>query len=71
MYNNLNINEFGCTLYRIANCLSFDYTTTSNGKDIYIYIYIYICFKCYIECDALTFVEYCFSITNLYESTFV
>jgi hypothetical protein len=20
--------------------------------------YIYICFKCYIECDALTFVEY-------------
>ncbi len=22
MYNNLNINEFGCTFYGIANCLS-------------------------------------------------
>jgi hypothetical protein len=35
-----------------ANCLSSDYRTTSNGKKIY------ICLKCYIECDALTYVEY-------------
>jgi hypothetical protein len=52
MYNNLNTNEFGCTPCGIANCLSSDYTTTSNGKEIY------ICLKCYIECDAPTYVEY-------------
>jgi hypothetical protein len=33
---------------------------------------IYICFKCYIEHDAPTYVNICcFSITNLYENTFV
>jgi hypothetical protein len=37
MYNNININEFGCTLYDIVNCLLFDYTTISNGKDIYMF----------------------------------
>jgi len=42
MYNNLNTNEFGCTLYDIVNCLLSDYRTISNGKDIYIYIYIYM-----------------------------
>ncbi len=40
MYNNLNTNEFGCTLYDIVNCLLSDYRTISNGKDIYIYIYV-------------------------------
>jgi hypothetical protein len=43
MYNNLNTNEFGCKFYGIANCLLFDYTTTSNGKDIYIYICVCVC----------------------------
>jgi Zn-finger protein len=52
IYNNLNTNEFGCTLYGIANCLLFDYTTTSNGKEIY------MCLKCYIERDAPTIVKY-------------
>jgi len=41
MYNNLNTNEFGCTLYGIANCLLSDYTTTSNG--IYIFLYLTWC----------------------------
>jgi hypothetical protein len=38
IYNNLNTNEFGCTLYDIANCSLSNYTTTLNGKDIYIYV---------------------------------
>jgi hypothetical protein len=37
MYNNLNTNEFRCTLYGIANCLLSDYTITSNGKNIYMF----------------------------------
>ncbi len=37
MYNNLNTNEFGCTLYGITNCLLSNYTTTSNGKDVYMF----------------------------------
>ncbi len=52
IYNNLNTNEFGCTLYGIVNCLLSDYTTTSNGKEIY------ICLKCYIEHDAPIDVKY-------------
>ncbi len=52
MYSNLNTNEFGCTLYGIANCLLFEYTTTSNGKEIY------VCLKCNIECDVPTYVKY-------------
>jgi hypothetical protein len=36
MYNNLNTNEFGCTLYGITNRLSSYYTTNSNGKEIYV-----------------------------------
>jgi len=35
MSNNLNINEFKCALYGNANYLFSNYTTTSNGKDIY------------------------------------
>jgi hypothetical protein len=42
LHNDVNTNEFGCTLYGIANCLLYDYTTISNGRDIYIYIYIYV-----------------------------
>ncbi len=38
MYNNLNITEFKCTFYGIANWLLSYYTITSNGKDIYIYV---------------------------------
>jgi hypothetical protein len=34
LYNNLNTNEFGCTLYGITNRLSSDYITTSNGMEI-------------------------------------
>jgi hypothetical protein len=52
LYNNANTNEFGCTLYGITNCLLSDYTTTSNGKEIY------ICSKCHIERDAPTYVKY-------------
>ncbi len=49
MYNNWNTNEFGCTLYDIASCLLFNYTTTSNEKEIY------ICLKRYIKHDAPTY----------------
>jgi hypothetical protein len=51
MCNNLNINEFGFTLYGITNCLLSNYMTT-NGKEIK------MCLKCYIECDASTYVKY-------------
>jgi len=54
IYNNLNTNEFGFTLYGIVNCLLFDYTTTSNGNEMYIGL------KCYIEHDAPTYVKYVF-----------
>jgi len=52
MYNNLYTNEFGCTLYGIADCLLYDYTAASNGKERYISL------KCYIESDAPTYVKY-------------
>jgi hypothetical protein len=66
MYNNLNTDEFGHTLYGIVNCLLFEYTTTSNGKELY------VCLKCYVECDVPTYVKYViFQFTNLYESTLV
>jgi len=35
MSNNLNIIEFKCAFYGIANCLLSNYTIISNGKDIY------------------------------------
>jgi hypothetical protein len=62
MYNNLNTNEFGCTFYGITNCLSFEYTTTSNGKEIYmcVCVCVCVCLKCYIECEAPTYVKYIF-----------
>jgi hypothetical protein len=37
--NNFYTNEFGCTLYDIANCLLSDYIITSNGKEIYVCVF--------------------------------
>jgi len=54
MYHNLNTYEFGRKLYGFANCLLFDHTTTSNGKDMC----VCVCSKCYIEHDASTYVKY-------------
>jgi hypothetical protein len=39
MYNNLNINQFKCTLYGIANCLLSNYKITSNGKEMYVCVF--------------------------------
>jgi len=58
MYNNLNTNEFGCRFYGIANCLLFDNTTTSNGKDMCVCVCVFS--KCYIEQNASTYVKYGF-----------
>jgi hypothetical protein len=63
MYNNLNTIEFGCKFYGIDNCLLFDYTTTSNGREKYIYS------KCYIECDASAYVKYFLFQSTTYMKT--
>ncbi len=44
---NLNVHF----MYYLDVCIIRFFTITSNGKDIYIY-------KCYIECDAPTYVKY-------------
>jgi hypothetical protein len=43
MYNNLNTNEFECTLYGIVNCLLSNYTTISNGKDMCVCVCVCVC----------------------------
>jgi hypothetical protein len=43
MYHNLNTYEFECKLYGFANCLLFDHTTTSNGKDMCVCVCVCVC----------------------------
>jgi len=49
MYNNININEFKCTLYGIVDCLLSNYKITSNGKEMCVCVCMHVCSKCYIE----------------------
>jgi len=52
IYNILRSIEYRCTPYGITNCLLFNFTTTSNGKNMF------LCLKCYNEYAAPIYGKY-------------